>query len=157
MVINREMGVRHRVTVVRVATGVLVDDVDEVAFPEVLQEPFRVAPAAGNGAAAFGVHVDRMALHRYRNVAAMEAKVGGKPRASRIWRGNLVGTSGYRRRIGDCGRARRSADRSVGRPGMNLLVPYFCSRCVIGCGRGHCHLMGDRLLRLEIDGEQQHQ
>src|SRR5262252_6429767 len=78
-VINREMGVRHRVTVVRAATGVLVHDMDEVAFPEVSQEPFRVAPAAGNGAAALGVHVDRMALHRYRNVAAMEAKVGGKP------------------------------------------------------------------------------
>src|SRR5215469_1627895 len=125
------MGVRHRVTVVRVATGVLVDDMDEVAFPEVSQEPFRVAPAAGNSAAALGVHVDRMALHRYRNVAAMEAKVGGKPWPSRIWRGGPACRSC--RRIGDCERGGLAPNRSIGGPTMNLHIPSCRSGCVIGC------------------------
>lgn len=82
------MRIRDRVTVIRSAAGVLVHNMDEVAFAKVVQEAFRIAPATGNGAGAIRVHVDGDMLHRSdgsARVSAVELKISRITGASRIW------------------------------------------------------------------------
>src|SRR2546429_9821199 len=53
----------HGITVIRSATGILVNNVDEVAIEEVAQKTSRVPPTTGNGTAPIGMKEDQMIFH----------------------------------------------------------------------------------------------
>src|SRR5215471_1775439 len=82
LVVDHHVRVRYRIAVPRSATRVLIHYVDEVAFAEVAQEAFRIAPAGGNAAGTLRVHVDSNLLHRLHGLPAVELEVSRKTRPS---------------------------------------------------------------------------
>src|SRR5205823_13983103 len=121
----------HGITVIRSATGILVNDVDEVAIEEVAQKTSRVPPTTGNGTAPIGMKEDQMIFHGYCDGASMVLQVARIARASRIRSSHGLGGAGVVS-VGEPHDFCRFCRLSVGRPGVVLNVCCLGGRRIVG-------------------------